>query len=64
MELPPTPMKDVCECMVSSLSCVVSSKIVNNQKLIDENFGLICGMIECDDINVDVNSGKYVDISK
>ncbi|RIB10480.1 Glycoside Hydrolase Family 72/CBM Family 43 protein [Gigaspora rosea] len=59
MELPPTPMKDVCECMVSSLSCVVSSKIVNNQKLIDENFGLICGMIECDDINVDVNSGKY-----
>ncbi|CAG8488105.1 7840_t:CDS:2 [Cetraspora pellucida] len=57
--LPPTPMKNVCECMVSSLSCVASSNVVNNQRLIDENFGLICGIVKCDDINVDISSGKY-----
>ncbi|CAG8738624.1 32103_t:CDS:2, partial [Racocetra persica] len=57
--LPPTPMKNVCECMVSSLSCVASSNVMNDQRLIDENFGLICGMVKCDDINVDVSSGKY-----
>ncbi|CAG8769124.1 2205_t:CDS:2, partial [Racocetra fulgida] len=59
MNLPPTPMKNVCECMVSSLSCVASSKVMNDQRLIDENFRLICGMVKCDDINVDVSSGKY-----
>ncbi|CAG8468758.1 28298_t:CDS:2 [Dentiscutata erythropus] len=59
MKLPPTPMKNVCECMVSSLSCVASSKIMDNQNLIDEYFGLICGMIECENINVNISSSKY-----
>ncbi|CAG8738803.1 910_t:CDS:2, partial [Acaulospora colombiana] len=57
--LPPTPRREVCECMLSSLTCVASSKIHNNRELMDGQFGIVCGLVDCANISMDGSSGKY-----
>ncbi|KAK2767903.1 1,3-beta-glucanosyltransferase gas1 [Emmonsiellopsis sp. PD_33] len=57
--LPPTPNKDLCGCMVKSLSCVAKSSITDKE--MGKQFGLVCGMGEntCAGISADAEKGVY-----
>ncbi|KAK2738560.1 1,3-beta-glucanosyltransferase gas1 [Myotisia sp. PD_48] len=58
-KLPPTPNRQLCECMTKSLSCVAKSSI--DDKDLGTLFGEVCGMDKdaCKGISVDANKGNY-----
>ncbi|KAK7918494.1 carbohydrate-binding module family 43 protein [Apiospora marii] len=57
--LPPTPDKTVCECMVSSLSCVAADNM--QAKDMGSLFGTVCGLDPkaCAGITADAKTGTY-----
>lgn len=58
--LPPSPNSTVCACKVSSLSCVASSTLSNEE--IGTLFGQVCGYNDgkaCDSIARDAQTGTY-----
>ncbi|KAG7872488.1 hypothetical protein KL938_005312 [Ogataea parapolymorpha] len=55
--LPPTPEETVCDCMTSSLSCVVSDDVDSDDY--EELFGTVCGLVNCDGITANGKTGKY-----
>lgn len=55
--LPPTPDKEVCDCMSNSVSCVVSSKVSSDDYA--DLFATVCGMVDCSGINGNGTTGKY-----
>ncbi|PGH26573.1 hypothetical protein AJ80_01702 [Polytolypa hystricis UAMH7299] len=57
--LPPTPNKELCSCMVKSLSCVASSSITD--KRLGDLFGTVCGLGDnvCAGISADASKGVY-----
>ncbi|CAG8557566.1 17658_t:CDS:2 [Acaulospora morrowiae] len=57
--LPQTPRREVCECMVSTLTCVTSSKIPNDRELMNKQFKMVCGLVDCANISADGRNGKY-----
>lgn len=59
--LPPVPNKNVCECIVSSLKCVVSDKV--SSKDYGDLFGHVCGNVDCSAVSVNGTSGTYGSIS-
>lgn len=61
VKLPPTPDKDVCDCISKSLSCVVKSSVDSEDYA--DLFGTVCGEIDCSAVSVDGESGVYGAIS-
>ncbi|SCU98813.1 LAMI_0F16336g1_1 [Lachancea mirantina] len=59
--LPPTPQQDVCDCLSSSLSCVLSDSVDSSDY--GDLFGTLCGEIDCSDITADGESGDYGEYS-
>lgn len=57
--LPPVPNKELCECMIKSLSCAAKSSI--DDKELGEKFGTVCGLGEaiCAGIAHDAEKGVY-----
>lgn len=55
--LPPTPNKEMCDCVYNSLQCVVSDKL--SEKDYAKLFGVVCGLVNCDDVSADGKKGKY-----
>lgn len=58
-QLPPTPDKDLCKCMVDSLECVVSDNL--DEKSFGDLFGNVCGANPkiCAGINGVTKLGNY-----
>lgn len=58
-KLPPTPNKDLCSCMVKSLTCVAKSSV--STKKIPTHFSYICGEgnTDCSGISADGEAGEY-----
>ncbi|KAF5093234.1 hypothetical protein D0Z00_004171 [Geotrichum galactomycetum] len=55
--LPPTPKDGICQCMVDSLSCVVASKV--KEEDYETLFNYVCSQVSCDGITADGSSGSY-----
>lgn len=55
--LPPTPDKDVCDCLEASLSCVVSSDVSSDDY--SDLYSTVCGYIDCSDITANGTTGEY-----
>ncbi|KAI8601407.1 Glucanosyltransferase-domain-containing protein [Dissophora ornata] len=55
--LPPTPSTDVCNCMMSSLSCVATDAVSTDS--LGAQMNTICGMTSCSDIGTNGESGVY-----
>ncbi|CAH6720778.1 pH-responsive protein 1 [[Candida] jaroonii] len=60
-DLPPTPDEDVCDCMASSLACVVADDV--DLEDYGDLYGYICSKIDCSDIDADGKNGTYGDYS-
>lgn len=61
-DLPPSPSKGACECVVGSLGCVASDQ-ANNGTYIGEQIGSLCGMMSCDSISNNVTAARYGEYS-
>ncbi|SCU86391.1 LAFA_0E00452g1_1 [Lachancea sp. 'fantastica'] len=55
--LPPTPDKDVCDCLEGGLSCVISDSV--DEKDYGDLYETLCGKIDCGDISADGEKGNY-----
>ncbi|SCV02433.1 LAME_0H00430g1_1 [Lachancea meyersii CBS 8951] len=55
--LPPTPDKDVCDCLRNSLSCVLSGDV--EEEDYGELYNTLCGKLDCGDISADGEKGSY-----
>lgn len=60
-KLPPTPDKNVCDCIGASLQCVVSSDV--DSKDYGDLFGVVCGEIDCSAVSGNGENGTYGAIS-
>ncbi|CUS22521.1 LAQU0S05e07250g1_1 [Lachancea quebecensis] len=60
-ELPPTPDKDVCDCLKGSLSCVLADDVESEDY--GDLFSYLCDKIGCDEITADGSSGNYGEYS-
>ncbi|CAN3356794.1 pH-responsive protein 1 [Diutina catenulata] len=62
-KLPPTPDKEVCECVVDSLECVLADDV--DSKSYGKLFGQICGASSeaCGAINKNAQAGEYGGVS-
>ncbi|SCU89308.1 LADA_0E14752g1_1 [Lachancea dasiensis] len=56
-DLPPTPDKDVCDCLKGGLSCVLSDDVDEDDY--GDLYGQICGDIDCSDITANGTTGDY-----
>lgn len=59
--LPPTPDKDVCNCVAESLSCVVADNVKTSSY--GDLYSLVCGHIDCSAVSADGESGIYGSVS-
>ncbi|SGZ58467.1 CIC11C00000002197 [Sungouiella intermedia] len=59
--LPPTPDKNVCECVAASLKCVVSDDV--KSKDYGDLFGSVCGDMDCSAVSGNGENGTYGAIS-
>lgn len=59
--LPPTPDKNVCDCIAASLECVVSNDV--DSKNYGDLFGSVCGNIDCSAVSANGENGTYGVIS-
>ncbi|OMJ12437.1 Protein EPD1 [Smittium culicis] len=63
--LPPTPSSDTCECMLSSLSCIINSSSsagvspADATNLTNNLCGSGSGKTDCSDVQYDTSTGKY-----
>ncbi|KAF9927144.1 1,3-beta-glucanosyltransferase gas1 [Linnemannia zychae] len=57
--LPPTPSSQACDCMMSSLSCIVSEQALAAAGDVSVEFSTLCGMASCEHIGSDSRSGAY-----
>lgn len=55
--LPPTPDKDICDCMANSLKCVVSDKVDSDDYA--DMYSYVCAKIDCGGISANGTTGKY-----
>jgi hypothetical protein len=55
--LPPTPNQELCSCMISSLTCVVSSNVASTDY--GTLFGNVCGISSCAGIDSNATTGNY-----
>lgn len=55
--LPPTPKQEICNCMYSSLSCIVSEKATTNDY--EALFNFVCSKISCEGITGRGDKGTY-----
>lgn len=55
--LPPTPNNNLCDCMVSSLSCVVSDTVSADKY--QDLFDYVCSQVSCAGIGANGTSGVY-----
>ncbi|KAH3679643.1 hypothetical protein WICMUC_000822 [Wickerhamomyces mucosus] len=60
-DLPPTPDSSVCDCVANTFSCVISSDVDSDDY--GDLYGVICGLIECNDISANGTSGEYGEYS-
>lgn len=60
-KLPPTPKKDVCDCVKDSLRCVVSSDV--DEEDYGKLFGVVCGLVDCSAVSGNGTTGTYGAIS-
>ncbi|GEQ69863.1 hypothetical protein JCM33374_g3538 [Metschnikowia sp. JCM 33374] len=59
--LPPTPDKSVCDCIASSLKCVVNDNVSTSKY--GDLYGIVCGEIDCAAVSGNGTSGTYGAIS-
>lgn len=59
--LPPTPDKEVCDCISSSLNCVVDSSV--SEEDYGKLFGVVCGLIDCSAVSGNGENGTYGSVS-
>ncbi|KAI9031649.1 Glucanosyltransferase-domain-containing protein [Phycomyces nitens] len=66
--LPPTPSEGACECMQNNLACVASDKVsntdatsmlANSSSIIGIQIDSLCGMVSCNDIGSNGETGHY-----
>ncbi|ODV59404.1 1,3-beta-glucanosyltransferase, partial [Ascoidea rubescens DSM 1968] len=55
-KLPPTPDSFMCECLESSLSCIVTS---NSNLQYKKLYEFLCGEVDCSSITADGKTGEY-----
>ncbi|KAI3405366.1 PHR2 [Candida oxycetoniae] len=56
-ELPPTPDKDICDCMQSSLKCVVKDSVDDEDYA--DLYDYVCAKVDCSGISSNGTTGKY-----
>ncbi|CAD1810283.1 Protein EPD1 [Candida parapsilosis] len=56
-DLPPTPDKEVCDCMANSFKCVVSDKVDSDDYA--DMYSYVCAKIDCGGISSNGTTGKY-----
>ncbi|KAI5955703.1 PHR2 [Candida jiufengensis] len=56
-DLPPTPDKDICDCMQSSLKCVVADSVDSEDYA--DMYSYVCSKIDCSGIGSNGTTGKY-----
>lgn len=56
-ELPPTPDKDVCDCMGAALECVVKDDVDSDDY--SDLFGIVCDHVDCGGISANGTTGNY-----
>lgn len=59
--LPPTPDKNVCSCIHSSLQCIISDDVDDLDY--GDLFGTVCGLVDCSAVSGDGETGTYGAIS-
>ncbi|KAL7666688.1 1,3-beta-glucanosyltransferase [[Candida] zeylanoides] len=59
--LPPTPDKDLCDCVEESLECVVADDVKSSKY--GDLYASVCGSIDCDAITANGTTGKYGKVS-
>lgn len=57
-KLPPTPLNFKCECLESSLECIVSPKKKKHD--FSKLYGILCHEVGCEDISSNGTTGEYV----
>lgn len=56
-DLPPTPDKDICDCMQASLKCVVKDSVDTDDY--SDMYDYVCSKVDCSGISTNGTTGKY-----
>ncbi|KAI5956105.1 PHR2 [Candida margitis] len=56
-DLPPTPDKEICDCMSKSLKCVVKDSVDSDDYA--DMYSYVCAKIDCGGINANGTTGEY-----